>query len=339
MAQEKPRPQRGLPAIAEARELRQSRSQPAASGKFWLWSLLAIVAITIFYWKKTQSENDAHRAKILAKQRSIAASHGGTYADLRDRVEKWTAQVATGGFEPDLIAPAFKAASAGARTPPIFEKPGIYLRVLKNDARSPKTLREAAQESLRDAFTACLVHKPHLTAPKGQTCKKSKDCPAGQLCNEASICALPAQPFNMRMAYRGLRVLSEEWVRSVETTSEALTLRLYETDIDDATANDLPVVNELLKNAEYFLVVIDEVPEGLKPPPEGTLIQAVQSEVHPTRVALFDLRSREMLFRLHRTVDVTIPATPGDAATIDAQRRQILNCALAQEVRAALGGG
>ena len=58
--------------------------------------------------------------------------------------------------------------------------------------------------------------------------------------------------------------------------------------------------------------------------------------MHPARVGLYDLRSGQQLLRLHRTVDVTVPAIPGDAEAIEAQRRQMLNCAFAQEVRAAI---
>lgn len=339
MAQDKPRPPRGLASIAEARELRASRAWPAASGKFWLWSLIAIVAMTIFYWKKTQSENDAFRARILAKQRAIAADHGAPFFSLRDRAERWTADLAKGSFEPDLIAPSLKEAG-GKGDLALFKRPGVYLRVTREDARSPEGIRAAARGSLRDAFTSCLLHTPHLTKHQGQACRVSKECPAGHLCNEADICAVPAQPFNLRLAYHGLRVLGDAWVRSVQSSgdgaSDTLVLRRYEMDIDSALSNDIPVVTDLLRKAEFFLVVVDEVPEGFKAPPDGSLGQAIQGEPHPARVALHDLKTGELLLRLHRTVDVTIPTIPGDAETMDAQRRQILNCALAQEVRAAL---
>ena len=79
-----------------------------------------------------------------------------------------------------------------------------------------------------------------------------------------------------------------------------------------------------------FLVVIDDVPEGIKPEDGGTLEQAVQSEVHVTRVGILDLRQGKMLFRAKRTIDVAIPVVAG---AIEAQRRQVLNCALAQDIR------
>ncbi len=340
--QDKDKPRtRGLPSIAEQRELRASRPLPAASGSFWIWSLIAIVAMTIFYWRKTQSENEAYRARILAKQRGVAAESGAAFTSLRDRAEGWTMKLAQGTFEPDLVAPALRA-SLDPKTgePLIFQRPGVYLRVTREGARTAESIRTAATESLRDAFTSCLLHTPHMAAHEGQACRVSKECPAGQLCNEANVCSTPAQPFNLRLAYHGLRVLSDEWVRRVQTAgdgaSDALLLRRYEMDIDSAVSNDLPVVNELLKKAEYFLVVVDEIPEGFKAPADTSLAQAVQSEVHPARVGLYDLRSGAQLLRLHRTVDITVPAIPGDAATIEAQRRQILNCGLAQEVRAAI---
>jgi hypothetical protein len=337
MSQEKPRPPRGLSSIAEARELRASRVFPAASGQFWLWSLIAIVAMTIFYWKKTQNENDAFRARILAKQRAIAADHGGPFFALRDRAEKWTAELAKGTFEPDFIAPSLKSQGPDF---PLARAPGVYLRVTHEDARSPEKIRAAARESLRDAFTSCLLRTPHLTQHQGQACRVSKECPQGHLCNEADVCAIPGQPFNLRLAYHGLRVLSDSWVRSVQSSgdsaSDTLILRRYEMDIDSALSNDLPVVTDLLRKAEFFLVVVDEIPEGFPKPAEGSLAQAIQSEPHNARVALYDLKSSQLLLRLHRQVDATIPAIPGDAATLDAQRRQILNCALAQEVRSAL---
>src|SRR4051812_20930015 len=90
MPADKPKPQRGLSAIREAREQRASRVTPSASGKFWLWALIAITALTIFYWKKTQSDNDANRARILAKQRAVAEQVGPLYKTVRDKVERWT---------------------------------------------------------------------------------------------------------------------------------------------------------------------------------------------------------------------------------------------------------
>jgi hypothetical protein len=338
MPADKPKPQRGLSAIREARELRASRPTPSASGKFWLWALIAITALTIFYWKKTQTDNDANRARILAKQRAVAEEVGPLYKRVRDHVEGWTMETAKGLIQTDFVAPELARSVGEGRSPAILKEAGVYLRVALPNARSPEAIRKASQVSLRDAFTACLLRTPHMTSHAGKACKKSKDCDKGEVCNEIDLCSKPTQPYNFRVAYKGLRVLSDDWVRNVETTDEPLRLRMFETDLNDATANDIPVAIDLLTRAKYFLVVIDEIPEGMKAPDEGMLEQVVQSEVHPTRVALYDLKSEKLLMRMTRTVDVTIPAIPGDASSIDAQRRQILNCALADEARQAMRG-
>lgn len=331
---DKEKPVRGLPSIHEARTLRGSRLLPRASGSFWLWSLVGVAALTIFYWKKTQSETDAHRARVLAKQRGVDIEVGPIYRSLRDKVERWTVETATGKDTDDVIAPELKTAGDG--DPEVFKKPAVYLRLAQPHATDAKAIRAASANSLRDAFTSCLLRTPHLDSHKGKACERSRECTPGEFCNEVGVCARPTQPYNMRVAYKGLKSLSEDWVRDVETTTEPLRLRVREAEIDDASVTDIPIAIELLKRAQHVLIVIDEVPQGVKTDPEKTLEQVVQSEVHPARVALYRLQDDKLLFRARRTIDVTIPAIPTDAETIEAQRRQILNCALAQEVRAAL---
>lgn len=328
-------PVRGLPSIAEARDLRATRKLPAASGKFWLWSLLAIVAISIFYWKKTQGENERTRARILAKQRSVADESGKTWLTLRERVERWTTTLAkdwTGKDDSDLVDADLKGQKDGGAD--LWKKPGLYLRVTRDAAKSPETIRAAAKESVRDAFTACLMKRPHADAHEGKACKKSKECEKGQICNEVGVCAKPSEPYNLRVLYRGMQPLDEIWVRDVETATDELRLRLRETEIDEAQAADVPLANEVLRRAEYLLLVVDEVPKDLKPDPERSVGELVQLDPHPVRVAVVDLKADKLLLRVRRSVDAAIPAVPGPAQ--DAIRRQILNCSLAESVRDAI---
>jgi hypothetical protein len=332
---EKERPQRGLPAIAEARDLRaQRKGTPSFSGKFWLWSLIAIASITIFYWKRTQTENDAQRARILTKQRVIAREVGGPYFALRDEVEAFTVKLANDTSDEDFVDLDLMTSAQNANgDAPLFKSPGVYLRVTKPSAISPQKIRESAKDSLRDAFSACFLRTPHLDTRQGKACKKSKDCERGEICNELDVCSKPMQPYNLRIAYRGLFVLDPEWVRDVETASEELRLRWREDELTQANANDIPIAVDLVKRAKYFLVVVDDVPKGLEPMDGGTIEQAVQSEVHQARVGVLDLERHRTVLRVKRTVDVDIPVVPGQ---IEAQRRQVLNCALAQEVRASI---
>jgi hypothetical protein len=271
---------------------------------------------------------------VLAKQRVIANEAGPLYAELRDRIERVTIETAKWKGDLDDADPDLKAILTGKDGPPLLQQPGVYLRLSLQNADTPEKIRKASRDSLRDAFTACFLHVPHMDAHQGKPCKKSKECDKGEICNEVELCSKPGQPYNMRVAYRGMRVLEEDWVRDVETASHQLRLRAFEADVDDATANDVPVALDLLKRARYFLLVLDEIPPGTTPEDGGTLEQAVQSDVHPARVVLYDLRDKKLLFRAKRTIDVNLPVVPGN---IEAQRRQILNCALAQEIRDTMG--
>lgn len=327
------KPQRGLSAIREARELRAQRSfsPPGASGKFWLWSAVAIVAITIFYWKKSDTENEAHRTRVLAQQRSVAAETAPLYFPLREKVEAWTIDLAKNEPGADEISPKLKEPGAAEA---LLQKPGIYLRLAQPDALTVPKLRAAAMDSLRDAFTACFLRAKNPDPRDGKECKSTKECEKGLICNEVGHCTVLSQPANLRVAYRGMRVLEDTWVREVQTATDALRLRLFESDLNAAVAADIPAAIELMVRAQYFLVVLDEIPEGTKPEGKATVEETVQSLVHPTRVGLYDVKSGELLFRGRREIDVTVPVVPG---SVEVQRRQVLNCALARDVRHTLG--
>jgi hypothetical protein len=264
----------------------------------------------------------------------IAREVGGPYFALRDEVEAFTVKLANDTSDEDFVDLDLMTSAQNANgDAPLFKSPGVYLRVTKPSAISPQKIRESAKDSLRDAFSACFLRTPHLDTRQGKACKKSKDCERGEICNELDVCSKPMQPYNLRIAYRGLFVLDPEWVRDVETASEELRLRWREDELTQANANDIPIAVDLVKRAKYFLVVVDDVPKGLEPMDGGTIEQAVQSEVHQARVGVLDLERHRTVLRVKRTVDVDIPVVPGQ---IEAQRRQVLNCALAQEVRASI---
>ncbi len=329
------RPVRGLPSIAEARDLRAQRKIPAASGKFWLFSLVAVVVISIFYWKKLQGENERTRARILAKERAIAHESGKAWLTLRDRVERWTMTLAKdwkGKDDTDLVDPALQPQKDGGAG--LWREHGLYLRVTRDDAASVEKLRAAARESVRDAFTTCLLQRGRPKAPEGKECKKSKECDKGEICNEVGHCSTPSDPYNLRVLYRGLVPLDEAWVRDVETASDELRLRLREAEIDDVRDNDLPLANEVLGKARYLLLVVDEIPKDLKPDPARAVADVVQLERHTARVAVIDLATDKLLLRVQRVADAQIPAVPGAAQ--EAIQRQVLNCALAERVRDAI---
>jgi len=330
---ERPKPERGLPAIRQLRLQRKHRPHTAGT-KFWLWGALAFISVTIFYCKKSQLENDAYRVRILSKQRAIAADMGNQFAQLREQVETFTLAMANPTWPGDL--PEGEEASEGAKNEIrlLLARPGVYLRLTQPEGKSVASVREAATGSLKDAFLTCFLRSQRPDPHQGRECRATRECSAGEICNEVNHCGLLTQPYNLRIAYRGARVLSESWMHEVEVATEELRLRLFETDLKSSTENDIPFAIDLLKRSHYFLLLVDEVPEGIRATAGASLVEAVQAEIHPVRLGIWDLHQHRVLVRLRRTVDVTIPAVPNG---VDVQRRQVLNCELARETRQFLG--
>jgi hypothetical protein len=284
----------------------------------------------VFYWKKTESEADGQRARVLTKQRVIAETISAQYIPLRDRLEGWTQQVANDPSTVDDLS----GLTEGEKPATLLAKPGVYLRLLQPNATSPEKIRANAVGSLKDAFVACFLRTSQVVEHTERECKLTRDCKPGEVCSELGTCSPVMQPFNLRVASRGLRMLSDDWIKEVQIATDPLRLRMFESDIEDASVNDLPLAIDLIKQAKYFLVVIDEVPPEVKATKETSLEQETQATIHPTRIALFDITTGKRVFKMRRTIDVPIPITPG---AIDAQRRQVLNCTLGSEVRSTVG--
>ena len=330
---EEPTRTRGLTAIEESKVSRKEGRLPVIPTRFLLWTATAIVAWGIFYWRKTQGEIESQKASIFARQRGIVSELGGKFDPLRQRIEEWTMKEA-GAFAGEVAAPELGKWDFATQ-------PGIYLRLRLSDATEETTLRKAAQASLRDAFTACLFREPNADPASGPPCKASHDCAAGTFCNELDHCMPPAQPYNMRAAYHGTRVLGEEWTVRLRTAGDDMKMRLIEREFDSAVKDDIPLVIDLLTRAQFFLLVLDEDPAE---PPSGAkpALDLIQALPHPARVTLFGLKSGmdRVLLRMRRDVAGRFyPAggiAPTDPDLIAAQQRQVNSCQLALYVREVL---
>jgi hypothetical protein len=333
-SEEKPR-NRGLPSIQEAREARAQGKTRWPSPKFWGYVALILAVTFILNWKWTSSEVDRGKQKLLADQRGVAAELGPRWLPLRDKIEKWTVDLAHGA-EPEVIdREALAKWDFRARS-------GIYLRLRVEDAGKPESIRFGAKGSLRDAFTSCLMRVPNPSATAGKECKRTRDCPTREFCNEQDHCSRPAQPFNLRVAYRTMSILADEWVRDVQAVDSDLRLRLYQTNFEDAIRDEMPLATELLSQAQYYLVVLDETPAGLELPAAdagATAAEAVQGAAHSSRVGVFRLSDDKVLLRIRRAAGGELLGGAGavDPDALAARQRQANSCALALSVREALG--
>jgi len=325
---------RGLPSIDQVRRQRaKTSSRWRMSPKIWMWVGIVMVASFIYWWMTERSEIQSMRSEVLARQRAIVAELGPRWFPLRDRIEGWAMQCSSSGDE--LVAEDVLA-SWDFRS-----MPGIYLRLASFQARTPERIRQAAQHSLHDGFTACLLLVPNPNPLKGPTCKTAGDCAVGQHCNSFGHCAKHSQPYNLRLAYKTMRLLSDEWVREVQSATDELTMRGATATFDAVNHYEIPVAVELLTKAKYFLVVVDEAQE----PSEGAELDAgggrtIPAKPHDARVCAWRLEDDRRVLAVTRPAAGVLrggAAAAADEEAREALQRQANSCALALAVREAMG--
>jgi len=335
--------ERGLPSVNEARAERRRaivlgrvrlRGMPP---HFWLWALTIIGVFSVFYWRLAEGQLESRKAQVMAKQRAVARSIGPTILPFRDKIEGWARELA-GPYAGNLVEP-------GAPYQAIRQSPGVYLRLRLSNARAVKDIRKAARVSLHDGFTACLfVNKDAGSRTEGPPCKVTANCEPGKLCNEWSVCANPPTPYNMRLAYRTLRVLSSEWTDELHAATSELLVNAYDRDLDSVTRFDVRIAADILARSKYFTLVLDEDPQGGLPeelPDAGeSPEERLQRVGHFARVGVWELTSGKPLLRLRaEAAGEFVPMgekVVRDPVIVAAQARQVNSCQLALAVRSAL---
>jgi hypothetical protein len=333
----------GLPSLNEARA---ERRRAIALGRvrmasippqFWLWTAVALGVFSVVYWRIAQGQIETRRSQVMAKQRAISLTLGPKILPFREQVEGWIRELAA-AWPGDFV-------DSGASLDKISTSPGVYFRLRLANTGSVKAIRLAARASLHDGFTSCLFVRVGAPDPtKGPTCRTTSDCVSGKLCNEWDVCTDPPRPYNMRLAYRALRVLSSDWTDEVHEADTELGLNAYDRDLDSVAKRDVPVAIELLSRSRYLTLVLDEDPAGGVSPeaPDAgeTNDERVQRTPHLARIGIWDLKTQNSLLRLKANADAGFVPV-GDRvvqnpATVAAEQRQTNSCALALAVREAL---
>ena len=332
--------ERGLPSLNQARVERRRAlvygkvALRAMPPHFWLWVLVGGAAFGVIYWRAAEGKLASRKSAVMAKQRSIGVALGPKVKPFRDQVEGWARELAADG-PADFVAP-------GDGLKDLREAPGVYLRLRRENTKTPKQIRKAAQASLLDGFTSCLFVSPTGLQTQGTACRTTSQCLPGQLCNEWNVCAAPPRPYNMRLAYRSLRVLTTEWSDELQQAESELAVDAYDRDLDSVAKHDVPVAVEIMNKARFVTLVIDEDPPGgLAKPAAGSMETAeeqLQRLPHFARIGIWDLTTRTPLLRLRAEAAADFVAMSGHRATSAeteaAQSRQANSCALALAVRA-----
>src|SRR3954471_14461648 len=275
--------ERGLPSLNQARAERRRAlvygkvALRAMPPHFWLWVLVGGAAFGVIYWRSAEGRLEARKSAVMAKQRAIAVALGPKIQPFRDQVEGWVRELSADGPS-DFVAP-------GDALKDLREAPGVYLRLRRENTKSVKQIRKAAQASLLDGFTSCLFVSPTGLPTQGTACRVTSECQPGQLCNEWNVCAAPPRPYNMRLAYRALRVLSSEGSNELHEADSELAVNGYDRDLDSVAKHDVPVAVEIMNKARFVTLVIDEEPPGgLPKEPAGS---TETPEEHLQRLAHF----------------------------------------------------
>ena len=337
--------ERGRPSINQARVDRRRalvagrvRIQGGDS-RFWVWTVVIFLAFGVVYWRFAEGQLRDSKSELMARQRAVAVGLNPKLEPYRDATEKFVLSLGRPWME-DLVAP-------GASLDVLQSGPALYLRVRADAATSVKTLRKAAHYSLKDGFSACFfVGRENAQATAGPKCERPADCAPGLLCNQWSVCAEPSDPFNFRLVYRTMRLLSPEWTDAVHTAPNELAVRAMARDVEKIIKGDVPLTVAVLKKAKFLIVVLDEEPqsgllEGLGDPDAGVPDESEQERLHRTphtaRIGIWEIATGEQLVRMRARADGRfVPVgerTKMDPVSVAARQRQANSCAIATSVR------
>ena len=308
----------GLKAVQSARAERRQSKYGKIDGRVWLVAGAAVVVTLVVAWVMNDRSLNAEKEEILSQQRAAVSTVGAEWYPLRDKLERITLDAAS-HFDGDKVD--LEAAKMDFRS-----SPGLYLRLRVDEAKSTDSLRKHAKDSVKDSFTGCLLREPNVALARG-------DADAG---------IAPEQPWNLHRAYSATRVMTDDWANEVKASDDKDRLRVFRQQYERAKRDEIPLAIDIVKRAQFFLLVLDEdVPEARELSDGGPINEeALQQVPHPARVHIVNLRTGAEIARLRKTADADFEFV-GDRAVRDpemrsAMKRQVNNCALAQQVWGAL---
>lgn len=309
----------GLKAIHSARAERKRSKYGKIDGRAWLFAGAALSLALAGAWVVSARSLGAAKEEILAQQRAVISTVGAEWYPLRDKLEKLTLEAAA-RFDGDKV-------DAEAAKLDFRSVPGLYLRLRVADAHDVATIRKSATESAKDGFTACLLREPPTAGRDG------------------GIGSGLEQPWNLHRAYSATRVMTDEWSNEVKASDDKNRLRVFSQQYDRARRDEIPVAIDILKRAQFFLLVLDEDVDEARERSDGGVVDedVLQQLPHPARVHIVNLRSGVEIARVRRTAEADF-AFAGENVVRDpevraAMKRQVNNCALAEQVWTAIRQG
>jgi hypothetical protein len=214
----------------------------------WAWILgglgLVLVFVVVYRIRDTQ-RTEALRTELLETHAHDLGDLTTRYRTFRERLERWTIEAAEAGEPERWVDPRLRI--AGLHGGESGGSEGLYLRLLAENARDAEHIEASALSMETDALTRCLG----------------------------------IAPASARSLYESGQFLMPSFVDGIRDETDLLRLRLYDEQMANAIASDVPVLGTLMQ-AQYFLLVIQ---------------QGENRRDAPVDVYLWDLRTEQQLLR------------------------------------------
>lgn len=214
----------------------------------WAWllgGLGLVVAFVAVYRIRDSQRTEALREQLLTTHTTELGDLTTRYRGFRERIERWTIEAAEAGEPERWVDPRLRI--AGLHGGASGGSEGIYLRALADFATTPEGIEASALSMETDALTRCLG----------------------------------IAPASARSLYESGQFLMPTFVDGIRDETDLLRLRLYDEQMANAIASDVPVLGTLM-SAQYFLLVIQ---------------QGENRRDAPVDVYLWDLRTEQQLLR------------------------------------------
>lgn len=338
---------RGLTALQHSREERRRAITAGrvrlrgGAPQFWLWTIVIFVVFGVIYWNVAERQLQTARSEVMARQRAFKQELEPRILPVRDKLEAWVMELA-GPWSGEFVDTSLRLDKLG-------KSDGIYLRLLRQEAHGADEIRRGMQLSLHDGFTSCLFQREEVyNANDAKQCQNIAQCEPGQICNDWNLCSPPTQPFNLRMMYRALRVLSPEWSDELHQAGDDYQVRVFSRDLDKAFRDDVPIAIEMVTRAKYFTALLDEEPKTPvldSASSEGGGLDRkelrVQLVPHAVRIGIWELQSGKQVLRMRTNVGAELMPIGrshlAEQRVQDAQQRQANNCGIALDVKERIG--
>ncbi len=278
----------------------------------WRWVSLVfggVAVALVFYFVRADRQLKAERTRILRTLSGMKSSVANDYGKIRDQIDAWTVAAASSPYPGDLI-------DRDARVLSWRERPTLYLRLRVEDAKTADAVHANAKAGAIDAVASCLLR------------------------------ARAGGPWPWGEVVTRMEMLGVDFINDVRTTTNDLRMRNLAFALDYYAKNDFPTVRDAAKQAEYFLLVLDEDPTPMPSTSaafgEGaTAAQRIAAVPHPMRLQVFRLVEGREILRVRRTPEASVVQVQGDvvgpAAGVELRKAQALGCSFATDALDTLG--